>query len=122
MNEDKTEGTVVERTGVYTSIIVLCVLCTEVIVGAKLNVLGVGLGYYVVNEVVLLGFYWWILRKIVHKVIDATYNKLTEGTDLTKFKTVDCLKLKGDLTLKYYSYMVSVLFIFSVIKMVAIFR
>jgi hypothetical protein len=59
-----------------------------VIVGAKLNVLGVGLGYYVVNEVVLLGFYWWILRKIVHKVIDATYNKLTEGTDLTKFKTL----------------------------------
>jgi hypothetical protein len=61
-----------QRTGVYTSIMALCLLCTEVIIGMKLNVLGHYSGYYVVNEVVLLGFYWWILRKIVHKVIDAT--------------------------------------------------
>jgi hypothetical protein len=51
---------------------VLSVLCTEVIVGAKLNLLGEGLGYYIANEVGYLVFYWWLLRKIVHKVIDVT--------------------------------------------------
>jgi hypothetical protein len=122
MNEDKSKGAVIEGTGVYTSIMVLSVLCTEVIVGAKLNLLGEGLGYYVVNEVGYLVFYWWLLRKIVHKVIDVTYNKLTEGKELTKFKTHDCLKLRDDLTLKYYSYTVSVLFIFSVIKMIVVFK
>jgi hypothetical protein len=56
MNEDKSKGAVIEGTGVYTSIMVLSVLCTEVIVGAKLNLLGEGLGYYVVNEVGYLVF------------------------------------------------------------------
>ena len=118
MNKDKSKGTVIEGAGVYVGVIVVCILFAEGIVGAKRFNTEEGFIYYVLFESVVLCVYWWFFRTMVHKVVDATYNKLTERTDLTKFRTIDCMKLKGDLTLKCYSYVVSGLFLLSMLKIV----
>jgi hypothetical protein len=116
MNKDKSKGTVIEGYGGYVFVMVICILFAEGIVGTKLLNAGEGFIYFVLFESVVLGLYWWILRVMVHKVVDATYNKLTDRTDLTKFRTVDCMKLKGDLSIKCYSYVVSGLFLLSMLK------
>jgi hypothetical protein len=79
------------------------------LIWAKLDGSGVGFAVGMITATVILALYWWFFRMMVHKVVDATYDKATERTDSSKFRTIDCMKLKNDYTLKYYSYAITVM-------------
>ena len=120
MNEDKSKGTVIEGHGWYVSVMIICILFTEGMIWASLHYGAEGVIIHIIVKVIFLASYWLFFRTIIHRAVDEVYNKITERTDLTKFRTVDCMKLKGDLTLKYYSYVLSVVFLLSVLMMAKI--